>query len=327
MMLQLRLWTLQCQRPPLSLAAISRARHLHTTGAAKAAPVAGSSKAAEPAEPAKWTPNSIRTGVIARKRGMGVLWNDQGVRVPVTVLQLENCQVTANVRSVRRDHSVYHAVQVAASDRPAKTATRQMLGHFRKAKVPPKRIVREFPVTPDALVPVGTTLSAIHFVPGQFVDVVSNSIGKGFQGGMKRWGFHGLAASHGVSVSHRSSGSAGNCQDPGRVWPGKKMAGHMGNKRVTVQNLAVVRVDSALDLVFVRGNIPGVDDAHVLIRDAKKKMNALSAHNQAKGLYEKVLPKGVDDLPFPAGTAELAKALPPVIEAPAYRRSPFTPLE
>ncbi|KAG6874224.1 hypothetical protein C0995_003770 [Termitomyces sp. Mi166 len=324
-MLQFRLWALQ--RPPLGAV-----RHIHTTSVAKATPVASSSQSkaqskTETQPPAKWTPNSIRTGVIARKRGMAVLWNDQGVRLPVTVLQLENCQVTANIRTVRRDHSVYHAVQVAASDRPAKTASRQMLGHFRKAKVPPKRIVKEFPVTPDALVPVGTTLSAIHFVPGQYVDVVANSIGKGFQGGMKRWGFHGLAASHGVSISHRSSGSAGNCQDPGRVWPGKKMAGHMGNKRVTVQNLAVVRVDSALNLVFVRGNIPGVDDAHVLIRDAKKKMNALSAHNQAKGLYEKVLPKGVEDLPFPAGTAELAKLLPPVVEAPAYRRSPFTPLE
>jgi large subunit ribosomal protein L3 len=116
-------------------------------------------------------------------------------------------------------------------------------------------------------------------------------------------------------------------QDAGRVWPGKKMAGRMGNKRITAQNLAIVRIDTSLDLIFVRGAIPGVDDAHVLIRDAKKKMTALSSANQAKGLYEKVLPKGVDDLPFPAGTAELARALPPVIEAPAYRRSPFIPQE
>ncbi|KAF8077863.1 translation protein [Lyophyllum atratum] len=324
----LRLWALQ--RPPTGTRCL---RHIHTTGITNAAPVASSStptttaEPTEPKAPAKWTPNSIRTGLIARKRGMAVLWNDQGARFPVTVLQLENCQVTANIRTVRRDHTEYHAVQVAASDRPAKTTTRQMLGHFRKGKVPPKRIVKEFAVTPDAHVPVGTTLSAIHFVPGQYVDVVANSIGKGFQGGMKRWGFHGLAASHGVSVSHRSSGSAGNSQDPGRVWPGKKMAGHMGNKRITTQNLAVVRVDTSLDLIFVRGNVPGVDNAQVMIRDAKKKMTALSSHNQAKGLYEKVLPKGVDDLPFPAGTAELAKVLPPIIEAPAYRRSPFTPQE
>jgi len=257
---------------------------------------------------------------------MASLWNDQGVKIPVTVLQVENCQVTANIRTVRRDHSVYHAVQVAASDKPERTTTRQMLGHFRKAGVPPKRIVKEFPVTPDALVPVGTTLSAIHFVPGQYVDVTANGIGKGFQGGMKRWGFHGLAASHGVSISHRSSGSTGQHQDPGRIFPGKKMAGRMGGKRITTQNLPILRVDTSLNLIFVKGAVPVVDDAHVLIRDAKK-IAAQGKHNQAKGLYEKVLPKGVDDLPFPAGTAELAKTLPPIIEAPSYRRSPFIPQE
>lgn len=258
---------------------------------------------------------------------MTSMYNDQGVRVPVTVLQLENCQVTANIRTVRRDHSEYHAVQVAASDKPQKTTTRQMLGHFKKAGVPAKRIVKEFPVTPDAHVPIGTTLSAVHFVPGQYVDVIANSIGKGFQGTMKRWNFKGLRASHGVSVSHRKAGGIGGCQDPGRVYPGKKMAGRLGGERITTQNLAVIRVDSELDLVYIRGAVPGIDDAHVMVRDAKKKMNSLSSANQAKGLYEKVLPKGVDDLPFPAGTAELAKALPPIIEAPAYRRSPFIPQE
>ncbi|PPQ76217.1 hypothetical protein CVT24_008949 [Panaeolus cyanescens] len=302
-------------------------RALQTSTARNAkSQVESSSKTQQAAEPAKWKADSIRTGLIARKRGMTAIWNDQGVRVPVTVLQLENCQVTANIRTVRRDHTEYHAVQVAASDRPEKTTTKQMLGHFRKANVTPKRIVKEFPVTPDALVPVGTTLSAAHFVPGQYVDVVANSIGKGFQGGMKRWGFHGLAASHGVSISHRSSGSTGQHQDPGRVFPGKKMAGRMGNKRITTQNLPVVRIDTALDLIFVKGTVPGVDDAHVLIRDAKKKV-AVGNHNQQKGLYEKVLPKGVDDLPFPAGTAELAKSLPSIIEAPSYRRSPFLPQE
>ncbi|THH12639.1 hypothetical protein EW146_g7508 [Bondarzewia mesenterica] len=276
---------------------------------------------------AKWTPNSIRTGVIARKRGMSAMWDEHGARFPVTVLQLENCQVTANVTTVRRDESEYHAVQVAASDRPAKTTTQQMRGHFRKAGVPPKRVVKEFPITPDAHVPIGTTLSAIHFVPGQFVDVIANSIGKGFQGTMKRWNFKGLRASHGVSVSHRSAGSTGAHQDPGRIWPGKKMAGRMGGKRTTTQNLAVVRVDSALDLIFVRGCVSGIDDAHVLVRDAKKKMTSLSRANQAKGLYEKVLPKGVDDLPFPAGTKEMAEALPPIIVAPSQRSSPFIPRE
>ncbi|KAJ7343376.1 translation protein [Mycena albidolilacea] len=312
----LRLWAL-AEKPTL-------ARRIHSSTTALASSQPSSSK---PASPQKWTPNSIRTGVIARKRGMTVLWTDQGARMPVTVLQLENCQVTANIKTIRRDHTEYHAVQVGATDRPAKTESNQMLGHFNKARVPPKRIVREFAVTPDAHVPVGTTLSAIHFVPGQFVDVVANGIGKGFAGGMKRWGFHGLAASHGVSVSHRSSGSTGQHQDPGRVFPGKKMAGRLGGKRITTQNLAVVRVDTTLDLVFVRGAVPGFDDAHVLISDSKKKMIALSSHNQAKGLYEKVLPTGVDDLPFPAGTAQLAKRLPSIIDSPAYRTSPFIPQE
>jgi large subunit ribosomal protein L3 len=163
---------------------------------------------------------------------------------------------------------------------------------------------------------------------------------------MKRWNFHGLAASHGVSVSHRSAGSTGQhqvllpfgsppsdadtniCKDPGRVYPGKKMAGRMGNKRITTQNLAVVRVDTELDLIFVRGAVPGVDNAQVLIRDAKKKLVSSGRHNHAKGLFEKVLPKGVDDLPFPAGTKELAKRLPSVIVAPSKRvRSPFVPQE
>ncbi|KAH9066419.1 mitochondrial 50S ribosomal protein L3 [Lactarius vividus] len=277
---------------------------------------------------AKWSPKSIRTGVIARKRGMTAIWDEHGARLPVTVLQLENCQVTANITTLRKDNSEYHAVQVAASDRPLKTTTRQMIGHFKKAGVPPKRIVKEFPVTADAHVPVGTTLSAAHFVPGQFVDVVANSIGKGFQGVMKRWNFKGLRASHGVSVSHRSGGATGGHQDPGRIWPGKKMAGRMGGKRITTQNLHVVRIDNSLNLVFVRGCVPGVDDAHVLIRDAKKKMVASAQHNQAKGLYEKVLPKGVLDLPFPAGTEELAKDLPSIVVAPAQRTtSPFIPRE
>ncbi|KAK7467203.1 hypothetical protein VKT23_004261 [Stygiomarasmius scandens] len=319
-----RLWALG-QRPLTP----SLFRSIHSSSVSNAAPVASTASSPDttPSASTKWTANSIRTGLIARKRGMTSLWNDQGARLPVTVLQLENCQVTANIKTLRKDNTEYHAVQVAASDKPAKNTSQQMLGHFRKAKVSPKRIVREFPVTPDAHVPVGTTLSAIHFVPGQYVDVTANSIGKGFQGPMKRWGFKGLRASHGVSISHRSGGSTGAHQDPGRVWPGKKMAARMGGTQVTTQNLHVVRVDTSLNLIYVRGAVPGVDDAHVMIRDAKKKMTALSMHNQAKGLYEKVLPKGVDDLPFPAGTTELAKKLPAVVEAPAYRRSLFIPQE
>ncbi|KAI6109539.1 translation protein [Pisolithus sp. B1] len=254
----------------------------------------------------KWTASSLRTGLIARKRGMTAMWDDNGARVPITVLQLENCQVTANIVTLRPDRSEYHAVQIGAFDRPSRTTTAQMKGHFRRARVPPKYIVREFPVTPDAHIPVGTTLSAVHFVPGQYVDVTANSIGKGFQGVMKRWNFRGLRASHGVSISHRSAGATGAHQDPGRVWPGKKMA----------------------DLIFVKGAVPGADDAHVLVRDAKKRLVTLAKTHQAVGAYEKVLPKGVDDLPFPAGTKELAQNLPAVIEARSKRvTSPFVPRE
>ncbi|KAI0302250.1 mitochondrial 50S ribosomal protein L3 [Russula brevipes] len=308
---------------------LARRPSLHTCRAIHQSAVAHSETESSTSAVAKWSPDSIRTGVIARKRGMTAMWDEHGVHFPVTVLQLDNCQVTANITSVRKnDRTEYHGVQVAASDRPPKTTTKQMLGHFKKAGVPPKRILKEFPVTPDAHIPIGTTLSAAHFVPGQFVDVVADSIGKGFQGSMKRWNFKGLRASHGVSVSHRSAGSTGAHQDPGRIWPGKKMAGRMGGKRITTQNLYVVRIDNTLDCVFVRGCVPGYDGTHVLIRDAKKKMVASAQHNQAKGLYEKVLPKGVLDLPFPAGTEELAKTLPPVIVAPSWRTtSPFVSRE
>ncbi|KAI9459482.1 mitochondrial 50S ribosomal protein L3 [Lactarius psammicola] len=287
-----RVWTL-ARRPPLSTC-----RAIHQSAVTNAVPESSTSNVA------KWTPKSIRTGVIARKRGMTSMWDEHGARCPS-----HSSSITANVTTVRKDNSEYHAVQVAASDRPPKTTTRQMIGHFKKAGVPPKRIVREFPVTADAHVPVG-------------------AIGKGFQGVMKRWNFKGLRASHGVSVSHRSGGATGGHQDPGRIWPGKKMAGRMGGKRITTQNLHVVRIDNTLNLVFVRGCVPGVDDAHVLIRDAKKKMVASAQHNQAKGLYEKVLPKNVLDLPFPAGTEELAKTLPPIVVAPSQRTtSPFIPRE
>lgn len=258
---------------------------------------------------------------------MTALWNDQGARIPVTVLQVDNCQVTANIVTPRGNGTEYHAVQVASSDKPAKTTTNQMMGHFRKAGVGAKSIVKEFPVTPDAHVPLGTTISAVHFVPGQFVDVIGYTIGKGFAGGMKRWGFKGLRASHGVSKAHRSSGSTGQHQDPGRIFPGKKMAGRLGNERITIQNLPVLRIDTKLNLVFVKGSLPGVDDAHVMVRDSKKKMVFRAQHNQNKGFYEKVLPTGIADLPFPAGTVEMAKTLPTVIESPANRRSPFIPRE
>jgi len=255
------------------------------------------------------------------------MYDDHGARFPVTVLQLEDCQVTANIKTVRPDNTEYHAVQVAASDRPEKTTTNQMIGHFKKAGVAPKRIVKEFLVTPDAHVPVGTTFSAIHFVPGQYVDVVAKSLGKGFQGTMKRWNFKGLRASHGVSISHRSAGAIGAHQDPGRVWPGKKMAGRMGGERITTQNLTVMRVDSTLDLIYVKGCVPGVDDAQVLVRDAKKKMIHAAKVAHANSNMDALLPKHVADLPFPAGTKAMAQQLPPIIEAVSKRSSPFIPRE
>jgi len=301
---------------------LMRCRQLHVSVTRCASE---STNASEPEAPAKWTPNSIRTGIIARKRGMTTFWDEHGAFYPVTILQLENCQVTANIKTVRKDESVYHAVQLAASDRPWKTTTRQMRGHFAKAGVPAKFVVKEFPVTEDAHIPVGTTLSAAHFVPGQYVDVVANSIGKGFAGVMKRWNFHGQHESHGTSRSHRSAGATGQHQDPGRVWPGTKMAGRLGGERITQQNIYVARIDNKLNLIYVRGCIPGVDNAHVLVCDAKKRLRQLAKQNNDQGLTDKILPKGVLDLPFPAGTKELAAKLPPVVAAPSNRRSPFLP--
>ncbi|KAG8933298.1 54S ribosomal protein L9, mitochondrial [Tulasnella sp. 419] len=287
------------------------------------------SEAAETAA-SKWTPNSRRTGLIARKRGMTSMYDQNGARIPVTVLQIEQCHVTANVETPRKaPQEPYYAVQVAASDRAPKNVTKSMLGHFAKAGVPPKRIVKEFPVTKDALVPVGTELSALHFVPGQFVDVVAKSLGKGFAGTMKRWNFRGLRASHGVSISHRSAGSTGQHQDPGRVFKGKKMAGRLGGERVTVQNLLVARIDTALNLIFIKGAVPGPDDSHILISDSKKKVESAALMKARRGVVgADLLPGAVEGLPFPAGTKEMEKEVGTgVIDAPAWGRNPFTPLD
>lgn len=214
----------------------------------------------------------MRCGLIAQKMGMTRVFDAGGEHVPVTVLKVDSCQVVA-VRTSEKDG--YTAVQLgAAPARPARVS-QPMRGHFAKAKVEPKRKLAEFRVSEDALLDVGAELSAAHFVPGQYVDVVGTSIGKGFAGAMKRHNFRGLRASHGVSVSHRSHGSTGNSQDPGRVWKGKKMAGQLGDARVTVQNLQVVSSDGERGLIMVRGAIPGAEGGWVLLQDAVKRKTDL----------------------------------------------------
>ncbi|KAI8052800.1 translation protein [Syncephalis plumigaleata] len=215
-----------------------------------------------------WTPESRRTGVIGIKIGMTGLWDEWGVRHPVTVLKMEDVQVI-QARESQHQPGMVH-LQVGAVNQLPQRVTKPLQGHFAKAGVPPKKEVHEFLVTADAQLPAGTVLDASHFVPGQYVDVQAPSIGKGFAGGMKRHGFKGLRASHGVSVSHRSLGSTGQCQDPGQ------MAGRMGGKFATVQNLKVLKVDTGLNLIYVRGAVPGYDRQYIYIKDAIKKRGALA---------------------------------------------------
>ena len=210
----------------------------------------------------------MRTGVIARKVGMTRLFLEDGKQVPVTVLQLDNLQVVAQ-RTAERDG--YSAVQLGAGAAKAKRTSQAMRGHFAAAKVEPKRKIAEFRVAAENLIEVGEEIIADHYFEGQFVDVTGVSIGKGFAGAMKRHNFGGLRASHGVSISHRSHGSTGQCQDPGKVFKGKKMAGHMGAARVTTQNLQVVKTDSDRGLIMVKGAVPGSKGGWVTIKDAVKK--------------------------------------------------------
>ena len=210
----------------------------------------------------------MRTGLIAEKKGMSRIFAEDGRHLPVTVLQLDACQVIDN-RTTERDG--YTAVQLGHGTAKAKNVTRAMRGHFAKAKVEPKRRLVEFRVSEENLVEVGAELSAGHFVPGQFVDVAGVTIGKGFAGAMKRHNFSGLRASHGVSVSHRAHGSTGQCQDPGKVFKGKKMAGHMGTQRRSAVSLEIVATDAARGLIMVKGAVPGAKGSLVEIRDARKK--------------------------------------------------------
>ena len=210
----------------------------------------------------------MRTGVIAKKVGMTRLFQEDGRHVPVTVLALEGCQVTAH-RTEDRDG--YVAVQVGAGEAKQKNVNKPQREAFAKAEVGLKRKVAEFRVDDaDGLLPVGSHISAEHFVAGQKVDITGHTVGKGFAGVMKRWNFGGLRATHGVSVSHRSHGSTGQRQDPGKVFKNKKMAGHMGDRRRTQQNLEVVRTDAGRGLIFVRGSVPGAANGWLLVRDAVK---------------------------------------------------------
>jgi len=221
----------------------------------------------------------MRCGTIARKIGMTRVFAEDGTHVPVTVLKLDNCQVT-QVRDAQRDG--YVAVQVGAGSRKVKNITKADRGQFAKANVEPKAKLAEFRVSEDALVDVGSMIGANHYVAGQKVDIAGISQGKGFAGAMKRHNFAGLRASHGVSISHRSHGSTGANQDPGKVWKGKKMAGHMGAERVTTQNLEIFSVMPEEGLVLVRGAVPGSKNGYVLVSDAIKA-------------------KRPDDAPYPAG--------------------------
>ncbi len=245
----------------------------------------------------------MRTGLIAKKLGMSRVFAEDGSHVPVTVLQVGGCQVVAQRTEQKYG---YTAVQLGLGNAKVSRAGKAMRGHFAKAKVEPKRKLAEFRVSPDALVDVGAELSADHFVEGQFVDVAGTSIGKGFAGSMKRHGFSGLRATHGVSISHRSHGSTGQCQDPGKVFKGKKMAGQMGNGRVTAQNLKVMATDADRGIILVKGAIPGSSGGYVLISDAVKK----------------AAPEG---LPFPAsirGGTDAGSEEKPATDAPADAESP-----
>jgi large subunit ribosomal protein L3 len=210
----------------------------------------------------------MRTGLIAKKLGMTSVYTEDGAETAVTVLAVEECQVVAQKTQAKDG---YTALQLGVGKAKVKNTSKAMRGHFAKAKVEPKRKLVEFRVDESALVEPGAELVPSHFVAGQFVDIVGITKGKGFAGAMKRWNFAGLEATHGVSVSHRSHGSTGQRQDPGRTFKGKKMAGHLGQERVTKQNMEVVSVDDAEGVIFVLGSVPGAKNGYVLVSDAVKK--------------------------------------------------------
>ena len=236
----------------------------------------------------------MRTGVIAKKLGMTRLFDEAGTHVPVTVLSLEGCQVTAQ-RTKERDG--YVALQLGAGAKKPKNTTKAERGHFAKALVEPKRHVAEFRVSEENLIEVGAEFTADHFMPGQKVDVAGLTVGKGFAGAIKRWNFGGMRATHGVSVSHRAHGSTGQRQDPGKVFKGQKMAGHMGQELVTTLNLTVFRVDVERGLILIKGAVPGTEGTFVKIRDAVK--SAAPADLPMPGAVKKLAAAAAEEAPAP----------------------------
>jgi large subunit ribosomal protein L3 len=266
----------------------------------------------------------MRTAVIAKKMCMMRLFNEDGRHVPVTDLALEGCQV---VGARNADKDGYFAVRLGAGARKAKNVNKPQRGEFAKAQVEPKARVAEFRVdNADGLLPVGASLSADHFVDGQLVDITGHTQGKGFAGAMKRWGFGGMRASHGVSITHRAHGSTGQRQDPGKVFKNKKMAGHMGDRQRTQQNLEIVRTDVARGLIFVKGSVPGAKNGWLLVRDAVKVPTpeaapfpgALKNDNEAPVVEDVIINTEVEVADTPAVEAEAPAAeAAPAVEAPA----------
>ena len=248
----------------------------------------------------------MRTGVIAKKLGMARFFDEAGTHVPVTVLSLEGCTVVAQRT---QDKDGYVALQLGAGAKKPKNTSKAMRGHFAKAEVEPKRELAEFRVSEDMLIDVGAEITADHFLAGQKIDVTGTTVGKGFQGAMKRWNFGGMRATHGVSVSHRAHGSTGQRQEPGKTFKGKKMAGHLGQETVTTLNLTVWRVDVERGLILVKGAVPGTEGTFVKIRDAVK--SALPADAPKPGAFRGA---GQEAAPAEAEAAPVEEAA--VTEAP-----------
>ena len=274
----------------------------------------------------------MRSGVIAQKLGMTRVFSQDGRQTPVTVLRMDSVQVVAQ-RTEDRDG--YSAVQLGAGFAKAKNVSQPMRGHFAVAKVAPKRKLVEFRVSPDNMIDVGAELTAEHFLPGQHVDVCGTSVGKGFAGAMKRHNFGGLRASHGVSISHRAHGSTGQCQDPGKVFKGKKMAGHMGDARVTVQNLEVVQTDAERGLILVKGAVPGPKGGWVTVRDATKRdapkeiplpgaIRIVEAPVEEKSAEAEAAAKEAEDVKAQETAAEEAKAQEATAEEAKADEAPST---